>query len=147
MRSNFKFKPVNKTFSDPVAATFKPGIPFGRDFSKGDIVLLHSEISSSKIYLNSNILRDALLNSKEYLKEALGLIISDVRDIEEAPAKEVKKNSKKSKVVEEVVIEGVNEIPEDVEVKDEVVIDAPAEVAEEITNSLILEEEPLEINE
>ena len=144
MRSNFKFKPVNKTFSDPVAATFKPGIPFGRNFSKGDIVLLHSEISSSKIYLNSNILRDALLNSKEYLEEALGLIISDARDVEEAP---VKKNSRKAKVVEEVVIEGVDEVPENVEVKDEVVIDAPADVAEEITNSLILEEEPLEINE
>ena len=147
MRSNFKFKTVNKTFSDPVAATFKPGIPFGRNFSKGDIVLLHSEISSSKIYLNSNILRDAMLNSKEYLEEALGLIISDARNVEEAPAKEVKKNSKKAKVVEEVVIEGVDEVPENVEVKDEVVIDAPAEVAEEITNSLILEEEPLEINE
>lgn len=147
MRSNFKFKPVNKTFSDPVAATFKPGIPFGRNFSKGDIVLLHSEISSSKIYLNSNILRDALLNSKEYLKEALGLIISDVRNVEEVPAKEVKKNSRKAKVVEEVIIEGVDEVPENVEVKDKVVIDAPAEVAEEITNSLILEEEPLEINE
>ena len=105
MRSNFKFKPVNKTFSDPVAATFKPGIPFGRNFSKGDIVLLHSEISSSKIYLNSNILRDAMLNSKEYLEEALGLIISDARNVEEAPAK----GKKGKKVVDE---ESENELRE-----------------------------------
>ena len=88
-----------------------------------------------------------MLNSKEYLEEALGLIIIDANNVEEAPAKEVKKTSRKAKVVEEVIIEGVDEVPENVEVKDEVVIDAPAEVAEEITNSLILDEEPLEINE
>ena len=40
-------------------------------------------------------------------------------------------------------IEGVNEVPEGEGVKEEVVIDAPVEVAEAITDSLILEEEPL----
>jgi hypothetical protein len=106
--------------------------------------------------LNSNILRDAILASKEYLEEALGLVISDAKNIEEikeeAPKKETKpkKGSKKveepAKEVTEVTIEGVNEVPEGEEVKEEVVIDAPVEVAEAIADSLILEEEPL-VNE
>jgi hypothetical protein len=150
MKSKFEFRPVNRTFSDPVAAQFKPGTPFGREYSRGDVVLLHPEISSSKIYLNSNVLRDAMLTSKEYLEEALGLIISDAANIEEvkeeAPKKETKpKKTSKKEVPEvtEVVIEGVNEIPEGEEVKEEVVIDAPVEVAEAVADSLILEEEPL----
>lgn len=150
MKSKFEFRPVNRTFSDPVAAQFKPGTPFGREYSRGDVVLLHPEISSSKIYLNSNVLRDAMLTSKEYLEEALGLIISDAANVEEvkeeAPKKETKpKKTSKKEVPEvtEVVIEGVNEVPEGEEVKEEVVIDAPVEVAEEIADSLILEEEPL----
>jgi hypothetical protein len=150
MKSKFEFRPVNRTFSDPVAAQFKPGTPFGREYSRGDVVLLHPEISSSKIYLNSNVLRDAMLTSKEYLEEALGLIISDATNIEEvkeeAPKKETKpKKTSKKEVPEvtEVVIEGVNEVPEGEEVKEEVVIDAPVEVAEAVADSLILEEEPL----
>lgn len=157
MKSKFEFRPVNRTFSDPVAAQFKPGAPFGREYSRGDIVLLHPEISSSKIYLNSNILRDAILASKEYLEEALGLVISDAKNVEEvkeeAPKKETKskKGSKKEEPapveeVTEVTIEGVNEVPEGEEIKEEVVIDAPVEVAEAVADSLILEEEPL-VNE
>lgn len=150
MKSKFEFRPVNRTFSDPVAAQFKPGAPFGREYSRGDIVLLHPEISSSKIYLNSNVLRDAILTSKEYLEEALGLVISDAKNIEEVKETKSKKGSKKvkepTKEVTEVTIEGVNEVPEGEEVKEEVVIDAPVEVAEAIADSLILEEEPL-VNE
>lgn len=153
MKSKFEFRPVNRTFSDPIAAQFKPGTPFGREYSRGDVVLLHPEISSSKVYLNSKVLRDAILTSKEYLEEALGLIINDANNIEEvkeeAPKKETKAKKSSKKVepkpeeVTEVTIEGVNEVPEGEEVKEEVVIDAPAEIAEEITDSLILEEEPL----
>ena len=157
MKSKFEFRPVNRTFSDPVAAQFKPGTPFGREYSRGDVVLLHPEISSSKVYLNSKVLRDAILTSKEYLEEALELIINDANNIEEvkeevkeeAPKKETKAKKSSKKVepkpeeVTEVIIEGVNEVPEGEEVKEEVVIDAPVKVAEEITDSLILEEEPL----
>ena len=133
MKSKFEFRPVNRTFSDPVAAQFKPGAPFGREYSRGDIVLLHPEISSSKVYLNSNILRDAMLASKEYLEEALGLVISDAKNVEEvkeeAPKKETK-SKKGSKKVEEPVKE----------------VTEGEEVVEDITDSLILEEEPL-VNE
>ncbi len=157
MKSKFEFRPVNRTFSDPIAAQFKPGAPFGREYSRGDIVLLHPEISSSKTYLNSNILRDAILASKEYLEEALGLVISDAKNVEEVKEEVAKKETKSKKgskkeepkpveEVTEVTIEGVNEVPEGEEVKDEVVINAPVEVAEAITDSLILEEEPL-VNE
>lgn len=155
MKSKFEFRPVERTFSDPIAAQFKPGAPFGREYSRGDIVLLHPEISSSKIYLNSKVLRDAILASKDYVEEVLGLVISDALNVEETKeAKKETKAKKNSKKVEEpkeepveevteVTIEGVNEVPEGEEIKEEVVIDAPVEVAEEITNSLILEEEPL----
>lgn len=159
MKSKFEFRPVERTFSDPVAAQFKPGAPFGREYSRGDVVLLHPEISSSKIYLNSKVLRDAILASKDYIEEVLGLVISDALNVEETKeAKKETKAKKNSKKVEEpkaeepveevteVTIEGVNEVPEGEEIKEEVVIDAPAEVAEAIADSLILEEEPL-VNE
>lgn len=73
----FVFKPTNKTYSDPIAATFVPGIPFGREKSKGDICLLHTGFASSKIFLNSKVLREAILNSKDYLEEVLQLRITD----------------------------------------------------------------------
>lgn len=172
----FKFKPTRKTYSDPIAATFKPGIPFGRKFSKGDICLLNDGFQSSKVFLNSNVLRDALLNSKEFLEEILEISIVDrkdsnpneIKDMEVVEADlakgEVPESGKdlvldtedlivgnaevgdlefpelpvedKGEITEEVIIEGVNEIPEGAEVVDEVVIDAPAEVAEEIIEAV-----------
>lgn len=170
----FKFKPTNKTYSDPVAATFVPGIPFGRKYSKGDICLLHDGFQASKIFLNSNVFREALLASKEFIEEICDIKITDRKDnnpkmdrtkaeVVEAdvavgmdiPTKptsqmvfeSIELEVKDNKDVDtsdlvfpelpgedstEVVIEGVDEIPEGAEVVDEVVIDAPAEVAEEI---------------
>lgn len=81
----FKFKPTNKTYTDPVSATFKPGIPYGRSKSKGDIVLLDEGFIASKVILNSNVLREAILNSKEYLEKALDITIKDNRKTEEKP--------------------------------------------------------------
>ena len=107
MKCKFEFKPVEKTFSDPVAAVFKPGTPFGREYSRGDIVLLHPEISSSKVFLNSLILRDALLDSKEYIEEKLGIIITE--KTEEPKAKKSTKKTKETVKVEEPVEEKVEE--------------------------------------
>lgn len=179
----FKFKPTSKTYSDPVAATFVPGIPFGRKYSKGDICLLHDGFQASKIFLNSNVFRDALLASKDFIEEICEIKITDRRDnnpkmdaskaevIEADVAKGIDIPTKSGKelildsvelVVDtdeivgnadvdtsdlvfpelpgeestEVVIEGVDEIPEGAEVVDEVVIDAPAEVAEEIIEAV-----------
>jgi len=175
----FKFKPTRKTYSDPIAATFKPGIPLGRKYSAGDMCLLHDGFQGSKVFLNSRVLRAALLNSKEYVEEVLEIRITDMRDNE--PKTEVKDMEvveadlakgdvpksgdelildsedlivgntdietsdlefpelpveDKGEITEEVIIEGVNEIPEGAEVVDEVVIDAPAEVAEEIIEAV-----------
>lgn len=88
----FVFKPTVKTYSDPVAATFTPGIPFGREKSKGDICLLHTGFAASKIYLNSHVLREAILNSKDYLEEVLQLKITD-RVVKEQPKKVDTKNA------------------------------------------------------
>lgn len=187
----FKFKPTRKTYSDPIAATFKPGIPLGRKYSAGDMCLLHDGFQGSKVFLNSRVLRAALLNSKEYVEEVLEIRITDIRDNE--PKTEVKDMEvveadlakgdvpksgdelildsedlivgntdietsdlefpelpveDKGEITEEVIIEGVNEIPEGAEVVDEVVIDAPAEVAdaivENITEEVKEDEAPVE---
>ncbi len=83
MSCKFKFYPVGKTYTDPVTAVFKPAIPFGKKYFKGDIVLMHPEIMGSKVFLNSNILREALLNSADYLENTLGIKITDVTKSEE----------------------------------------------------------------
>lgn len=161
----FKFKSTKKTYSDPIAATFKPGIPFGRKYSAGDICLIHDGFQGSKTFLNSKILREALLNSKEFLEEVLEISIEDKRNYEKEPKESMevieadlaKGNVPESgkelildsedlivgnadseaseKVTEEVVIEGVNEIPEGAEIVDEVVIDAPENVDITIVDS------------
>lgn len=122
MKCKFEFKPVEKTFSDPVAAVFKPGTPFGREYARGDIVLLHPEIATSKTFLNSTILRDALLDSKEYLEEKLGIKIIDTR------AKEVEKPTTKGKKKKD--IPDISESPEIVEDIIEVVTDPEEKVTE-----------------
>lgn len=136
--SKFVIRPIGKLNCDPVTSIFKPGIPFGMQYFKGDLILFHPEITTSKTFLNSKILREAILNSKEYVEEALGLIISDALNVEEvkeeAPKKETKakRNSKKveePKEVTEVTIENNDKVSEGEEVKED--------------NSLILEEEPL----
>lgn len=108
MKCKFEFKPVEKTFSDPIAAVFKPGTPFGREYARGDIVLLHPEIASSKTFLNSNILRDALLDSREFLEEKLGIQIIDKREpviLEETKStKSSKKQTKKKEVTDKVEV-------------------------------------------
>ena len=83
MACKFKFYPVGKTYTDPVTAVFKPAIPFGKKYFKGDIVLMHPEIMGSKVFLNSNILREALLNSADYLEEAIGIKITDATESKE----------------------------------------------------------------
>lgn len=85
----FKFKATKNTYSDPVSATFKPGIPFGRKYSAGDICLIHEGFQASKVFLNSKILRSALLNSKEFLEKALEISIKDIRK----QPKEIKKEN------------------------------------------------------
>lgn len=99
----FKFKLTKKTYTDPTAATFKPGIPFGRKFSKGDLCLLNDGFQASKVFLNSNVLREALLNSKELLEELLEVSIKDKRK----PVEETKKDME---VVEADLAKG--EVPE-----------------------------------
>ncbi len=85
----FKFKSTKNTYSDPVSATFKPGIPFGRKYSAGDICLIHEGFQASKVFLNSKILRSALLNSKDFLEKVLEISIKDIRK----QPKEIKKEN------------------------------------------------------
>lgn len=106
MSCKFKFYPVGKTYTDPVTAVFKPAIPFGKKYFKGDIVLMHPEIMGSKVFLNSNILREALLNSAEYLEKAIGIKITDATKSEEKIEVKPKRRTNIPKVekVEETII-------------------------------------------
>jgi hypothetical protein len=127
MKCKFEFRPITKTYSDPVVSTFRPGTPFGREYSRGDIVLLHPEISASKTYLNSKVLRDAILNSKEYLEEVLGLVITDALEPKKTESKKEKKDKKEVKeekleLVEEPVTDITPDIPEN---KEEVTEELP----------------------
>ena len=103
----FVFKPTEKTFSDPASATFVPGIPFGREYSKGDICFLHEELQGSKMFFNSNILREAILDSKDFLEEILEIKISDNKKTEVKKEVKVEEPKKEEPVVEEVKEEEV----------------------------------------
>ena len=98
----FVFKPTEKTFSDPASATFVPGIPFGREYSKGDICFLHEELQGSKMFFNSNILREAILDSKDFLEEILEIKISDNKKAEVKKEVKVEEPKKEEPVVKEV---------------------------------------------
>ena len=103
----FVFKPTEKTFSDPASATFVPGIPFGREYSKGDICFLHEELQGSKMFFNSNILREAILDSKDFLEEILEIKISDNKKTEVKKEVKAEEPKKEEPVVEEVKEEEV----------------------------------------
>lgn len=133
----FVFKPTNRTYADPVSATFIPGIPFGREFSRGDICLLNEEFSGSMTFLNSRILRDAILASKEYLEEVLGLQIKDAtkdlvseEEVQAVAEAIIIEAEEQEKSVEEVVAGIVEEAKEDEATKE--VTETPEAPAKEV---------------
>lgn len=95
----FKIKPTTQTYSDPVSSIFKPGVPLGREYAVGDMCLLHDEITGSKTFLNSKILREAILASIDFVQEILELEIKDVRPKE--VTKEVPKKKETPTVIDE----------------------------------------------
>ncbi len=110
----FVFKPTEKTYSDPVSATFIPGIPFGREKSRGDMCLLHTGFAASKIFLNSSVLREAILNSKEYLEEVLDLKITDKLSAKNEQAiQKAKKPKKEAKEAELYIAEDLEKPAEE----------------------------------
>ena len=85
----FKFKPTKKTYTDPTTSIFKQALPLGRKYYKGDICLLNEKLTQSKIILNSNVLREALLNSKDVIEEMLDIKITDKRKVLKEANKEM----------------------------------------------------------
>jgi len=128
----FVFKPTEKTYSDPASSIFKPGIPFGFEYSRGDICFYHDELLGSKMFFNSKILRQAILDSKDYLEEVLDLKIEDAREPEEV----------KEEVVEETTEPEVEETTEATsdESTDEVEAPTNEEAHEESTEDTPAEE-------
>lgn len=138
----FVFKPTKHTYSDPVSATFLPGIPFGREKARGDMCLLHTGFSGSKVFLNSLILREAMLNSKDYLEEVLDIKIIDKLAKNEQAVQKAKKPKKEAKdaelyivdelpAKEETVTEQVEPEPENLPISDESDLEDTAEESAE----------------
>lgn len=155
----FVFKPTEKTFSDPSSATFIPGVPFGPEYSRGDIAFLHEEFMGSKMFFNSKVLRQAILDSKDYLEEVLELKISDARKAEkeevveettepvvaeEAPAEETPEES-----TEEVEAPEVEEPTEESteEVAEPVAEETVEETAKESVEPVVFEEAEIPVKE
>lgn len=136
----FVFKPTKQTYSDPVSATFLPGLPFGREKSRGDICLLHEGFAASKVFLNSIVLREALLNSKDFLEEVLDIKITDKQAKDAVPKKATKKE------VEEAEVYIGEEKPEPKKEKPKKASKAkPAEeIFEEVKAEPVQEEAPVE---
>ena len=156
----FVFKPTEKTFSDPSSATFIPGVPFGPEYSRGDIAFLHEEFMGSKMFFNSKVLRQAILDSKDYLEEVLELKISDARKAEkeevveetaepvvaeEAPAEETPEES--TEEVEAPEVEEPTEEPTE-EVAEPVAEETVEETAKEsVEEPVVFEEAEIPVKE
>ena len=111
------------TASNPLTSLCPCGKRFSQVKNKyGDLCIMHSGIPLSKLFINSEILREALLDNPELVKEALGLEIVDL-------------------YAEEVIDEEEEFIEDDVIVVDPIVIDE--EMVEEAVDQ-ILEEEAIE---
>lgn len=142
----FTIKPTNQTYSDPVSATFLPGIPFGRELSRGDMCFYHTEIPSSKIFLNSKVLRTAILNSLEYVQQVLNLTIIDNDPVsKDTNTKSVKLTKEKSTKKPDLMILDTQDLPKVEDHTDEIDADI---LEEDVSKELIAEEaitlEPLE---
>jgi hypothetical protein len=56
----------------------KVGKAGGKGFRKGDLTLYWDKVPTAKIYINSAVLKNALLNSKDFLRTELGLEVKDL---------------------------------------------------------------------
>lgn len=105
-RVHFSITKANKYRVTP--AVCQVGKAGGRKTTRGDLTLYWEHHPTSKTYINSEVLKNALLNSKDLLRTELGLDIRDVSKKEfltpEIVAKEV------VPVVEELVVQHPKEI-------------------------------------
>lgn len=89
----FYIRPSNETPKPKI--TIKEGFPDAAA-SIPDICIINDYNAYNSILLNSKLLREALLNSKEFLKTSLGIVVSEY-----IPEKEtVTKKTTKKKVDE-----------------------------------------------
>jgi hypothetical protein len=75
-RVQFRETKPNKYRVTPAVCTV--GKAGGKETTRGDLTLFWDGFPANKIYINSTVLKNALLNSKEYFRKELGL---DVRDL------------------------------------------------------------------
>lgn len=129
----FVFKPTTETYSDPSSATFVPGVPFGPEYCKGDIAFLHEEFPGSKMFFNSKILRQAILDSKEYLEKVLEIKISDVKEYKDPNQISMfeKPTEEPDEISEEVVQAVANAIVEEADEQGKDVQEVVNEIVEE----------------
>jgi hypothetical protein len=73
-----KLKETNRTAYYVQNTDCKIGSAGGKGFRKGDLTIYWDKVPTAKIYINSAVLKNALLNSKDYLRTELGLEVKDL---------------------------------------------------------------------
>ena len=108
-------------------AVCKTGRTLGRGYAHGSITLHRRGVPSSMTHINSYVLRNALLNSKELVAEMLGLQIIDLH--EDVPKEEVYHE-------ETVPVDSGDETPkessEDTETKETIEVEETPVVQDEV---------------
>lgn len=71
-------KETPRTVSYVVDTKCKIGRAGGKDFLRGDVTIYWDKVPEAKIYINSGILKSALLNNKDFVRTELGLEVKDL---------------------------------------------------------------------
>lgn len=77
---NFKLKHISETYSDPVSSICDIGKFDGTETTYADLVFVRDGIDGVRTYMNSTVLRCALLSNPELLAMSTGLACVNVED-------------------------------------------------------------------
>jgi hypothetical protein len=71
-------KETHRTVSRVQDIRCKVGKLAGKEFRRGDLTIFWEKVPEARIFINSAVLKNALLNSKDFLRTELGLEVKDL---------------------------------------------------------------------
>jgi hypothetical protein len=95
--------PTSRTASYIQDVSCKVGKAGGKGFRKGDLTIYWEKVPEAKLYISSAVLKNALLNSKDFLRTELGLEVKDLSRKEFFTPEIIKEEIKV--IVEDVVVQ------------------------------------------